>query len=151
MAPMTRRIFAGVTGAAALVALAACTPQATSVAVNVTGSADLNGGGVPARATVYYLRSTAKFNSLDYAALAGDPQAALGADLISTSSVVVSPGQARQLSASFDGDVPVAVGVVAGFRAIDTAKWRATTSISGGKANALTVAMGSGAVSISRQ
>nr|WP_323778636.1 type VI secretion system lipoprotein TssJ [Amylibacter sp.] len=129
--------------------LTACTPTATSVAMNVTASSDVN-GGLPAKATIFYLNSTSSFNGADYGSLAANPSAVLGADLVRTQSVLLSPGQSKQISASFDGEGPSFVGVIVGFKAISTAKWRASTSIAGGKANALTVSLGSSSVNISK-
>lgn len=122
----------------ASVALIACTPSPTAVAANVTGSADMN-GGLPAKATIFYLASTAKFNASDYAALAVNPQATLGADLLGTQDVLLSPGQTKQAGRSFEGEGPSAVGVVVGFRALSTAQWRTTTSIGSGRVNALSL------------
>jgi type VI secretion system protein VasD len=128
---------------------AGCVPEPTSVAMNFTADANVN-GGLPVKATVFYLTSTAKFNSADYGTLASNPAAALGADLMKTQSVLLSPGDSKQLAASFDGDGPSAVGVIVGFRALSTSQWRTTTGISGGKANALTVTLGSANVKITK-
>lgn len=137
-------------GAATAVAvLAGCAPTATSVVANVTAGADLN-GGLPAKATIYYLSSLAKFNASDYASLANAPEATLGADLLGMQSVLLSPGDSKQAARSFDGEGPAAVGVVVGFRALSTSQWRASTGVTGGKANALTISIGSGSVSISK-
>ncbi|MEM7439070.1 MAG: type VI secretion system lipoprotein TssJ [Pseudomonadota bacterium] len=130
-------------------ALAACAPTATSVSSNVVAASNLN-GGLPAKATIFYLASTSSFNSATYAALSGDAQAALGADLLGKQDVLLSPGDTKTVSRSFDGEGPAAVGVIVGFKALTSSQWRASTSVSGGKANALTVSIGSGSVKISK-
>lgn len=146
---MLTRTMPAIAGIAAAAVLAACTPADTTVASNVAASADLN-GGLPAKATVFYLNSTATFLASDYASLAGDAQATLGADLVAKDEVLLSPGQTKPLARSFPGEGPTAVGVIVGFKSIDTAQWRATTGIAGGKVNTLTIAIGSGSVKISK-
>lgn len=133
----------------AVFALVSCGPTSTSVASNVVASADLN-GGLPAKATIFYLTGTSKFNVADYASLSTNPQAALGADLLGTQSVLLSPGDTKTAARSFDGEGPAAVGVIVGFKAITSSQWRTSTPISGGKANALTVSVGAGSVKISK-
>ena len=76
---MLKTLKLALAGLFAAVALIACTPSDTSVAVNVAAGPDLN-GGKPAKLTVFYLNSLAAFNSADYASLANDPQTALGAE-----------------------------------------------------------------------
>lgn len=136
-------------GIAAAVALNACAPSPTSVAANVSASSDLN-GGLPAKATVFYLNSTATFNATDYNTLSTNAQAALGADLVGKQDVLLSPGDLKAIGRSFEGEGPSAVGVIVGFRALDTSQWRATTSLASGKVNTLTIAIGSGSVQISK-
>ncbi len=129
--------------------VASCAPSATSVSLNIAASGGSN-GGLPVKATVFYLTSTGKFNSSDYNTLASNPQAALGADLLRSNSVLLSPGQSKSLSTSFDGDGPAAVGVIVGFKAISSAKWRTSANIKSGGANQLTVSIGTNNVSISK-
>ncbi|GGA10596.1 type VI secretion system lipoprotein TssJ [Neptunicoccus cionae] len=139
------------TGLSVIVAgvMAACTPSPTEVAMNVTASAGVN-GGLPVKATIYYLNSTAKFNGADYASLTASPSAVLGADLVRKESVLLSPGQTKNVSAAFEGEGPAAIGVAVGFKAISTAKWRTTTSLVGGKVNTLTISLGANSVNISK-
>ena len=144
-ARMTSAAFA----AAAAVVLSGCAPTATSVATNVTGGANMN-GGLPSKATIFYLTSTSAFNSADYGSLATNPAAALGADLLGSQSVLLRPGETKMTARSFDGEGPTAVGVIVGFKALGTSQWRTSTAIKQGGANTLTVSIGSGSVSISK-
>ncbi|MEM6619184.1 MAG: type VI secretion system lipoprotein TssJ [Pseudomonadota bacterium] len=146
---MWTKLKVALAGVFLVAAAVACTPSATTVSANLTASADMN-GGLPAKATIYYLRGTSAFNGADYASLASNAQATLGADLISTQDVLLSPGDTKTAGRSFEGDLPVAVGVIVGFRAIDTARWRASTSIGQGGANLLTVSIGAGSVSVTK-
>ena len=131
----------------ALIFISACVPKPTTVSTNLTAGPGAN-GGLPVKATVFYLTSTAKFNSADYFTLVANPEAVLGADLLKTSSVLLSPGQSKPLNASFEGTGPSAVGVVVGFKAIASAKWNATTSIKSGAENLLTVSARAGSLRI---
>jgi type VI secretion system protein VasD len=132
-----------------LVFVNACASGPTTVSMNFIASADTN-GGLPVKVTVFYLSSTSKFNSADYFTLASNPQAALGAELLKVGSVLLSPGQSKSLNATFDAGGPVAVGVIVGFKAIDSAKWNATASVKSGSENLLTVGVTSASVSISK-
>ncbi|WP_069299196.1 type VI secretion system lipoprotein TssJ [Neptunicoccus sediminis] len=134
---------------AALAVMTACAPTPTQVAMNVTASAGVN-GGLPVKATIYYLNSTAKFNGTDYASLTATPSAVLGADFVRKESVLLSPGQTKNVSAAFEGEGPAAIGVAVGFKEISTAKWRATTPLVAGKVNTLTISLGANSVNISK-
>lgn len=147
---MSRRSLAGLALAAATLAALGCTPASTSVSVTLTAAPDLN-GGLPAKATIFYLASTSAFSAADYATLATNPQAALGADLLGTQSVLLSPGGTGTTGRSFEGEGPVAVGVIVGFKAIDRAQWRAVAPVAQGRANMLNVSVGAASVSISRK
>ena len=134
-------------GLAAVLVLA-CVPAVTSVSTNATASADAN-GGLPVKVTLYYLTSTAKFNSVDFFTLDSNPQAALGADLVKTSSVILSPGDTKPLSTTIDGEGPFSVGITAGFKNLASSQWRTSTGLKSG-ANMLTVQVGKGSVSVSK-
>jgi type VI secretion system protein VasD len=89
----------------------------TSAQINITGAADMN-GGTPARVKVYYLNSTAAFQSADFFAVFDRPEETLGADLIAVEEFQLAPG--RNISELKGFEVPpAAIGVVAAFRDIN--------------------------------
>jgi type VI secretion system protein VasD len=132
-----------------LIIVSACVPKPTTVSLNVTANAASN-GGLPVKATIYYLTSTEKFKAADYFALESGANAVLGADVLESSSVLLSPGQTKQVSANFEAGGPTALGVIVGFKAIDSAQWQSTTSLKSGAENSLTIGIGAASVSISK-
>lgn len=106
--------------AMALAALAGCAdrgPAPTTVALSITGAADMN-GGAPAQVKVYYLNDTAAFGSADFFAVFEEPEATLGSDLVAVSPFSLAPGRTVNDAQSFISP-PAAVGVVAAFRDIN--------------------------------
>jgi type VI secretion system protein VasD len=135
--------------AALLLAVAACgtpPPAPTTVALTITGAADMN-GGAPAKVQVLYLASAAGFQTADYFALADNAAAALGADLVAADAYLVNPGGQQQDAKSFDRPV-THVGVVVGFRDIGTAAWRAVAPLTPNAPNTVTVAVAAASVTI---
>lgn len=124
--------FAALVAAAALASCggAAAPPPPTIAAVTITATADANpdaaGSGAPVAVRVYQLASTAAFEQADFFQLYGNEQAVLGADLLGRDEVLITPGGSQQLVKELKPGV-TAIGVVAAFRDIQNAKWRATT------------------------
>jgi type VI secretion system VasD/TssJ family lipoprotein len=123
---------------ATALALAACggPPPPTTVALAISGAPNMN-GSAPAKVQVLYLASAAKFQTADYYALAQNPAAALGADLVAADEYLVSPGGAAKDQKSFTAPV-THVGFVVGFRDIGTAAWRAIVPVKPNAANTVT-------------
>ncbi|WP_299654851.1 type VI secretion system lipoprotein TssJ [uncultured Tateyamaria sp.] len=108
--------------AMALSILAGCAeqgPAPTTVTLSITGAADMN-GGAPAQVKVYYLNDTERFRSSDFFAVFEQPEATLGADLVSVSPFSLAPGRTVADTKSF-ATPPAAIGVVAAFRDINGA------------------------------
>ena len=136
--------------AALCLALSACAPgpqsTGTTVQLDIAGAADMN-GGLPAQVKVYYLTSDASFRSGDFFALFNEPEATLGADLVSVDTYQLAPGRSVQDSRSFP-QAPGAIGVVAAFRDIDGSRFLATRQVVPGATNAVSVSVGAKTVSI---
>jgi len=149
---MTRpRLPAILALAGALLASACAEPPTppTTVALTVAGGADMN-GGVPAKVQVFYLTSTAKFESQDYFTLSENAQGALGADLLAEDEYLLRPGDEATGAKSFPaGPVqPAAIGAIAGFRNVDQPGWKATAPLAPNGNNAVTVSVGAETVTI---
>ncbi len=101
----------------------------------------------PILVRIYQLKSGAALEQADYFKLTENPQAALGDTLISSEQMLLTPGKTRTLSVQFD---PAAhqIGVVAGFRDIDRAKWRAVESIDPGDVDEVAIHVGASDISI---
>lgn len=104
-------------------------PQAKSLKLRLFAAPTLNGGsdGRPSAAVlkIYHLRSTQRFEQAPFNAFldpAGE-QAALGADLLTTNEVVLTPGVKQELDEKLESGV-AAIGVVALFRAPAEGRWR---------------------------
>jgi type VI secretion system protein VasD len=133
-------------------AAAAPAPVARTLEITITAAADLNpgpsGNPAPLSMQIYVLKSTGKFQSLDYFALKNGGAGALGGDAVDTSSVSVRPGETKTVTVSsgLDGSY---IGVAAGYREIDNATWQAQTGI--GSADKFAIRAGKSSVSISQR
>jgi type VI secretion system protein VasD len=129
--------------------LAAATPVARTLEITISAAPDLNpgpsGNPAPLSMQIYVLKSTGRFQSLDYFAL---KNSGAGPDAVDTSTVSVRPGETKTVTVSsgLDGSY---IGVAAGFREIDNAKWQAQTSI--GSADKFAIRAGKSSVSISQR
>ena len=129
---LTRRSIATLP---AVLALAHCGPEQKPPAVltlNVTGSADqnpdINGNPAPIAVRVYQLTATAKFERGDVFALTEREQATLGADDAGSQEFVFTPGEKRTIKFELKPLVQL-IGVVALYRDIDHAQWRAVAPV----------------------
>jgi len=112
--------------------LAHCAPAPKPPAVltlTMMGGADQNpdpgGAAAPIAVKVYQLSATAKFSSSDWTALTEREQATLGLEEAAPSQqFVVAPGETQAQTIALKMGV-TNIGVVALFRDIDHAQWRA--------------------------
>lgn len=150
---MNRRNAVLVLGAGLLAACQSGGPKASTVTVNLRGSAGMNpgpdGGDRPLTVLILRLKSTGAFNSADYFAMQGDPGAALGADLLGSDRVTVAPGGAASKTISVEAEA-THVGFVALLREPGSRSWRAAVSISPGSTVTLNASISGGGISVSR-
>ena len=112
--------------------LTQCSPAPKPPAVltlTMVGGADQNpdpgGKAAPVAVKVYQLTATAKFNSSDWTALTEREAATLGQDEAAPSQqFVVAPGATQTQTINLKSGVQN-VGIIALFRDIDHAQWRA--------------------------
>jgi type VI secretion system VasD/TssJ family lipoprotein len=107
------------------------------ITVAIGASSDINPGpsanAAPVSVQVFMLRSTGRFQTLDYFQLRDGAANALGSDLIDRQSISVTPGGSASVSLNTAAVGQAGyVGVIAGFRQIDNAQWRAVTTVSPG-------------------
>jgi type VI secretion system protein VasD len=128
---------------------AAAAPVARTLEITISAAADLNpgpsGNPAPLSMQIYVLKSTGRFQSLDYFTL---KNSGAGADAVDTSTVSVRPGETKTVTVSsgLDGSY---IGVAAGYREIDNAKWQAQTGI--GSADKFAIRAGKSSISISQR
>jgi type VI secretion system protein VasD len=115
----------------ALVLIGGCASTAKRVpvpyAISLTADAQVNptanGRPSPIQITVYELKSGSTFESKDYSTLQANPQAALGAELLNTSQVMLRPGETKVVRHPGNVDAEV-LGVVASYRDLEHSRWR---------------------------
>ena len=115
----------------AVLLLAQCGPAPKPPAVltlAIAGSADqnpdINGKGSPIAVRIYQLTAIAKFERGDVFALTEHEAQTLGADDAGSQEFDIVPSEHRTLTIELKPQVQ-AIGVVALYRNIDAAKWRA--------------------------
>jgi len=111
--------------------LAGCAATASRVAVpyvvELQALSEVNPGAdgeaSPIQLTVYELASTGRFQSTGYFELQNDASQTLGDELLATSRMILKPGETQTVSRP--GNVEAkALGIVAGYRNLDTSRWR---------------------------
>ena len=115
--------------------LAHCGPEQKPPAVltlSIAGSADqnpdINGAPAPIAIRIYQLTATAKFERGDVFALTEREQQTLGTDSAGSQEFVIAPNEKRTLKFELKPMVQ-AIGVVALYRNIDAAQWRADAPV----------------------
>ena len=131
---------------------AAAPPPPTIAALTMTAAADVNpdagGNAAPVAVRVYQLASTAAFEQADFFQLYNNEQAVLGADLLGRDEITITPGGTQQLVKELKPGV-TAIGVVAAFRDIQHANWRATAVPPANKTTAIAVTIQGLSVAVS--
>ncbi len=134
-----RRLASKVASLIAVVALVAgCASGGPPPDVNIRGSitvvADVNpdalGRPSPLMIQIYELAAIDKFENAEYFAIADAPEATLGADLLGLEQKMLAPGESQPYDAEFDPNTRY-IGVIAGYRDIHQATWRATVEMPG--------------------
>jgi len=90
---------------------------------------DITGRPSPVVVKVYQLHSAGSFESSDFFSLYNQAATVLGADLVSSTDIIVRPGESKKFDQEIDPRTRF-VGVVAGFRDIQNASWRAVAAVS---------------------
>ena len=135
-----------------LAALAACSspppiplppppPKPTIVAAVLEASANVNPDArkraSPIVIRIYELKSSASFDAADFLSLYERDQATLAAEMGSREEFVLRPGESKPWEKIAGEDVRF-IGVIAAFRDIESARWKAKVPV---KANARNVIM----------
>lgn len=117
--------------------------------VTVAASQDVNPDAShrpsPIVVRIYQLRSGAALDQSDYFKLTGDPKAALGDTLVAHDQALVTPGQTRSLPLKLDPATQL-IGVVAGFRDIDRARWRTSVAVDPASTRSVAITVGAAEV-----
>lgn len=131
VAPSRRLVLAG--GALLLTGCGgAPKPKVSPLRVQIIADPSINPNAdddpSPTVVRVYELKSDTKFRQADFFALFDNDATTLGADLVGKREFEIKPGQTE----TYERDVPIEaeyIGVIAGFRDITSAQWRAAVKI----------------------
>lgn len=113
----------------AVLLLAGCATVRTSLSASKDVNPDINGQASPIVVKVYQLRDDTAFNSASFFTVFDSPETALQSQLLTVQEVVLAPGTEQRLWLPLQKETQY-VGVVAGYRDISTATWRAELPVS---------------------
>lgn len=143
-----RRDF--ITGGAAILVLASCTPAAGAVTIAASSAAGANPGpdGVdrPLTLQVVQMKGTGAFDGADFFALQS-PQAALGAEFIKADQIVLAPGASATKTIPLD-PATTAIGIIGGFRSPAGKVFRVKSAVSAKAKAGFAVSAGAGGLSL---
>lgn len=110
----------------------------TRMEATIEASKDLNpdydGEASPLVVTMYQLKSPVAFNNATFFALYDGDLAELGDDLAAKEELELRPGDTMELEREFKPETRF-IGVMASYRDIDNAKWRAIAELETGSTN----------------
>jgi len=89
---------------------------------------DYKGRPSPVNIIVFQLVSADAFSNADFFSLFEQEAAVLGGDMLARTQILLQPGESREWVAEFSKETRF-VGVVAAFRDIENAQWRATVAL----------------------
>lgn len=128
-----------------LVACASKPPPPTQITGTISASAQVNPSTSkrpsPLLVRVYELKSAAGFNNADFMSLYQRDQAELAADMLGKDEYVLAPGETKPIAKTLSPDTRF-LGVVAAFRDVEHARWRAIVPITAGQKQQVTIHAG---------
>ncbi len=111
---------------------------------------DANNRPSPLVIRIYELKSISAFNDADFFKLYDEEAATLGGDMLSREEFELSPGQGREVTRTAN-DKARYFAVIAAFRNIDQARWRASTTLELNSKNTLVVRISKHRITINKQ
>ena len=133
--------------AAALTACAAKPPPSSPPTVvrgtlqaGASVNPDARGRPSPVVVKLFELKSVGAFEAADFFSLFDKDREALGADVLRKEELTLRPGERVALDRTLDPEARY-LGVVAGYRALDRSRWRASAPISPHRVNPLVVTL----------
>ncbi|MDG1011204.1 MAG: type VI secretion system lipoprotein TssJ [Luminiphilus sp.] len=120
-----------------LVAGCASAPKPAKVSLNLVASnsvnPDLEGRPSPVVVQIYRIRAADAFNNARFFELYDDAEQVLGQDLVGVTEIEMSPDSNRTLSVEGMTADTRYIGVLAAYRDIDEARWRAIVETPSGE------------------
>ena len=146
----------GVLGAAVLGGLGGCgsappkkPPTLVQAAITVAANVNPDAGGRPSPVVVRLLelKNLDAFQSADFFSLSERGKETIGAELLATDEMVLRPGEQRRFERPLQDDTRF-VGVIAAFRDLDRARWRAAVPVRLNQTMTVTIDVGRREISI---
>lgn len=129
-------------------------PPPTTASINLVASSDVNPDASdrpsPILVRIYELRSAGVFQGADFFTVLEQDSAVLGGDQVSRWEYQLEPGQQERLNFTAQPGTGY-VGIVAAYRDIEHARWRAVQALEAHQANDLDVRVDRSEVSIQRR
>jgi type VI secretion system protein VasD len=126
-------------------------PKPTQAALELRAASTLNpddtGRPSPLRLRLYELKSISAFNSGDFNSLYQRDKEVLGGDLVALEEIQVQPGMQKSFTRKLSPDTKF-LGVLAPYRKIEQAGWRASMEVPAGKTTPVALDVDSLAVSL---
>ncbi len=140
----------------AMATVAACgsskpSPTNFTIAVAANSGVNPNAEGAPSPVVVriYELKGTGTFNSAEFFDLFDNDVAKLGGDMLGKREYELKPGQKEEYVFEGSPDTKT-IGVIAGYRSLDRAKWRSTLDVDPGSSNKLNIVVNVLAVTVEK-
>jgi type VI secretion system protein VasD len=92
----------------------------------------------PVVVRVFELKATTLFEQADFVSLFEKDQAVLAAELVSREEFVLRPGESKPINKPLAPDTKF-IGIMAAFRELERARWRAVVPVVAGKKNVLEI------------
>lgn len=126
-------------------------PAPTLLRATITAHAgvnpDITGRASPIVLRIYELKTAASFDHTDFFSLWDREKETLAADLVARDELQLRPGETKTVERAVDADTRV-VAVVAAFRDLERATWRAAVGMRAHQLNAVSIDLGARTVSI---
>ncbi len=126
-------------------------PSSTRVEATISAVSDLNpnleGRPSPLVIRIFELKSVDAFQSSDFFSLYDNEAAALGPDILAKDEIEVRPGERYNYTRTLNAESRF-IGVVAAYRDLDNAQWRASIKVPQNKKSTLSIHLGGLAVSV---
>jgi type VI secretion system protein VasD len=94
----------------------------------------------PVVVRLYELKATAQFEAADFLSLYDKDQSVLGADIVTRDEFVLKPGESKVINKPLAADTKF-IGVVAAFRELERARWRAVAAVLPNKNNVVAISL----------
>ncbi|MDQ0509450.1 type VI secretion system lipoprotein TssJ [Ancylobacter amanitiformis] len=126
-------------------------PVVTPTVITIRADANVNpnqdGTPSPIVIKLYDLRAQTNFMNASFFDLLDNDVTAIGPELLSKQEVEILPGTSKDVNHDITGEVKY-LGVIAGFRDLNAAQWRASVAVVPGKTNYFLVTVTSLSVSV---